>query len=250
MTEWARLRWPAGIIVLLAGLWFGWQEIKAQGADWMPVRYVRVEGAFQYIARDSVKEVLDTRIQHGFYNADLQSIQASVRALPWADQVQVQRVWPDAIKVRITEQRPVARWGDDSLLNAAGELFRPANIAEFASLPVISGPQGREKNLLDVMIGLQTALQDKALVLTEFIVNERRAWTVKLGSGLEIKLGRNNPLQNIQRLLKTVELLGEDLMVLIAAVDLRYPNGYAVTWREGVEQSAWETLIKQKRSQA
>jgi cell division protein FtsQ len=250
MNKWMLLRLPAGIMVLLAGLWFGWQEIKAQGADLMPVRYVRVEGAFQYIARESVKAVLESQIKHGFYNADLQNIQTSVRALPWAEQVQVQRIWPDAIKVRITEQRPVARWGEAGLLNDAGELFQPANIAEFDSLPVITGPQGREQNLLNVMIGLQTALQDKALVLKEFVVNERRAWSVRLANGLEIKLGRNNPLQNIQRLLRTVELLGEDLMVLIAAVDLRYPNGYAVTWREGVERSTWETLIKQKQSRA
>lgn len=237
-------------ISLLTLLTIGWREIKAQGADWMPVRYVRVEGAFQYIAKDTIKRVLAEQVMHGFYNADLQQIQAAVKALPWADQVEVQRIWPDALKVRVSEQRPVARWGERSLLNNQGELFVPDNVDEFAQLPLITGPDGQERKLLEVMKGLSVALRDRAMALKEFVVNERRAWKVVLTSGLEIKLGRKMPLENMQRFLKTVELLGEERVAMMATVDLRYPNGYAVTWKEDAEQIDWKKLMNKNPKRA
>lgn len=236
----------ASIALLAVASTYGWQEIKAQGADLMPVRYVRVEGAFQYIAKDKIKQVLNDQVMQGFYNVDLTRVKVAVKELPWAADAYVDRVWPDAIKIRITEQQPVVRWGEESLLNNEGELFVPDNIAEFEHLPVVTGPSGQERRLLEVMKGLTMALQDQAMELREFYVNERRAWKVVLASGMEIKLGRKNPLENIQRFLRTVELLGEERLAMMAKVDLRYPNGYAVTWKADVEEIDWKKIVDKK----
>ncbi len=246
----AVLRWMLFAGTVAASTLFGWWEIKAQGADWMPVRYVRVEGAFQYIAKDTVKQVLARHVMHGFFNTDLQQIHASVTALPWADRVEVQRIWPDALKISITEQRPVARWGGRSLLNNEGDLFVPENLDEFAQLPLITGPEGQQRKLLELMKGLKVALRDQAMALSEFAVNERRAWKVVLASGLEIKLGRKTQLENLNRFLRTVELLGREQVAMMAAVDLRYPNGYAVTWKEDADQIDWEKVMSKKPDRA
>ncbi|WP_305909264.1 cell division protein FtsQ/DivIB [Methylomarinum sp. Ch1-1] len=250
MTKSTVIRGASVVGLLGVTLSYGWVEIKAQGADLMPINYVRVEGAFQYIGRDEIKKVLAKQLMHGFYNADLQRIQDSVTALSWVEKVEVQRVWPDAIKVRIREQRPVARWGGDSLLNARGELFVPASVAGFESLPVITGPEGQEQKLLEVMKGLSIALRDRAMVLKEFYVNERRAWKVVLTNGMEIKLGRKAPLANIQRFLRTVELLGPERVAMMATVDLRYPNGYAVTWKANAEKIDWEDIVNKESNRA
>ena len=69
--------------------------------------------------------------------------------------------------------------------------------------------------------------------LVEFKVNERRSWVI-FANGLEIKLGRNGQLKNLQRFLKTLDLLGQDKIDLITKVDLRYPNGFAITWKADV----------------
>ncbi len=233
-------------MLLVLSAYFGWREIKAQGADLMPVRYVRVEGAFQYIAKDTIKQVLGKQVRHGFFNVDLQQIQQAVKSLPWIDKVRVKRIWPDAIKVQISEQKPVARWGRYGLLNSQGEMFVPDKYNDFEQLPLISGPEGQEKQLLDVMKGLSLALQDQAMELKEFYVNERRAWKVKLANGMEIKLGRTTPLKNIQRFLKTVDLLGEAQLAKIAIIDLRYPNGYAVTWKSDAEEINWKAVNNKK----
>jgi cell division protein FtsQ len=70
------------VVVVITG-WLGWQEVKAQGADWLPVRYVRIEGAFQYIAKDKIKQVLTGQVNNGLYNADIQQIQVFNRFKLW-----------------------------------------------------------------------------------------------------------------------------------------------------------------------
>ncbi len=220
---------------------------KAQGADWLPIKYVRIEGAFQYIAKDKIKNVLKAHVNSGLYNADIQQIQQSVNELPWVEQVRVKRVWPDAIDIKIVEQKPVVRWSKAALLNAEGEVFVPDNMDDFSQLPVISGPDGNEKQLLEIMIGIKVALSDQAMALAEFHVNNRRAWIIKLQNGIDIKLGRNNPLNKFQRFLHTLDLFNDELIEKVAIVDLRYPNGYALTWKQGEEEIDWNTVAEMRK---
>ena len=236
-----------GTIVVVISGWLGWQEVKAQGADWLPVRYVRIEGAFQYIAKDKIKQVLTDQVNNGLYNADIQQIQVSVNQLPWIESVRVKRIWPDALDIKIIEQTPVARWRSEGLLNQQGEEFVPDNVSEFSQLPLISGPAGNEKKLLEIMKGLQVALSDEQMELVEFRVNERRSWSIKLQSGVEIILGRNEPLSKFQRFLKTFTLIGEEQIEKVVVVDLRYSNGYALTWKQGENEIDWKKIAEMKK---
>ena len=41
----------------------------------VPIKYVRIEGAFQYISKDEIKAVLEPLVDVGFFDADVQTIQ-------------------------------------------------------------------------------------------------------------------------------------------------------------------------------
>ncbi len=227
--------------------WLGWQEVKAQGADWLPIKYVRVEGAFQYIAKDEIKQILRKQVSAGLYNADIQQISESVQRLSWVNDVTVERIWPDSIDIKIKEQRPVVRWKDEGLINREGEVFSPDNIKEFSHLPILAGPTGNEKILLNVMIGLIIDLDEKNLQLSEFRVSDRRAWYIKCQNDMELILGRNKPLINFQHFLETLPFLGEQQIAKVAVVDLRYPNGYTLKWKQGVEEIDWKEIAEMRK---
>ncbi len=231
------------IILLLVGK-LGWQEIRAQGADWLPIKYVRIEGAFQYISKNKIKRVIIEQVQNGLYNANIQQIQKSVYQLPWAEKVTVKRVWPDAIDIKIVEQTPAVRWGGKALLNKKGMIFVPENIEKFSHLPLLSGSKGYEKKLLEILKELTMALSVQGMKLAEFSVNERRAWEIKLQNGMNLILGRNEPLNKFQLFLKTFALIGKEQEAKVAIVDLRYPNGYALTWKQGEEEIDWEKIVE------
>lgn len=235
-------------LLVVGGAWWGVRQINFQNLSSKPIHYVKIEGAFQYISKDRLKQVLAPQMRLGYYHADMNVIHQAIKALPLVDKVDVKRVWPDAVYIKITEQKPVVRWGDNALLNNQGDLLVPDNIDDFKNLPLITGPQGQEKKLLEIMKGVYIVLKDKSMQLAEFHVNERRAWRIKLASGLEMQLGRKAPLENMQRFLKTMDILGAEQVAQMASVDTRYPNGYAVTWKPEVTSIDWKAIAEKNKN--
>lgn len=236
--------WYFGMMGLVLLSWFGWQQVKAQGANWLPVNFVRIEGALQYISKEKIKPLITAEVMSGLVHVDVQRVRRSVEQLPWVRTAQVKRVWPDVISISIKEQNPTARWGDKALLNQKGQVFEPDNIKLFRRLPLLNGPSGNEKKLLLAMDEMEEALMDQGMILTEFRVDERRAWKLVVDNKIEVKLGRNKPKQKFSRFLKTFALIGEEQIKKVAVVDLRYANGYAVTWKQGEDEIDWKHVAK------
>nr|WP_041363689.1 cell division protein FtsQ/DivIB [Methylomonas methanica] len=231
-------------LLVSAGSWYGWKQLHSQDAVSKPIRYVKIEGAFQYTNKETLKRILTPEMKRGFYHVDMDAIHQLISQLPLVAAVDVNRVWPDAVHIKITEQKPIVRWGDKAVLNKQGEVLIPDDIDEFKNLPLITGPEGQEKKLLEIMKGVYIVLKDKSMQLAEFHVNDRRAWRIKLASGLEMQLGRKAPLENMQRFLKTMDLLGEEQVAMMASVDTRYPNGYAVTWKPDTPEIDWKAIAE------
>jgi cell division protein FtsQ len=212
----------------------------------LPIKYVRTEGVFQYLSKNEVKTVLQPLVMTSFFDADMQAIHSAVSTLPWVDTVTVKRIWPDAIDIKVREKKPYARWGKNSLITEQGVIFTPKNMEQFQHLTEVTGPEQQQVRVLEIMKGIKTALADQSMVLAEFSVNDRWAWKIKLATGLEILLGRNEQLKKLQRYLKTLTVLKQEQFEQMAIVDLRYPNGYAVSWKPGVAEIDWQAIANPK----
>ncbi len=225
-------------VLLLVGLvWMTGVSVKS-----LPIKYVRTEGVFQYLSKEEIKTAIQPLMMTGFFDADMQAIHQAVSELTWVDTVTVKRVWPDAIAIKIREKKPYVRWGLQRLVSARGEIITPKSIEQFKTLPILQGPELQQVKTLEIMKGVNTALADQSMKMAEFTINDRWAWKIKLTTGLEILLGRNEQLKKLQRFLKTLEVLGQEQVEKIAIVDLRYPNGYAVSWKPGTEEIDWKKM--------
>ncbi len=208
----------------------------------LPIKYVRTEGEFQYLGKNEIKTALQPLVTTGFFDVNMQAIHSVVSTLPWVETVTVKRIWPDAIDIKIHEKKPYARWGQNSLITERGVVFTPKNMDQFQGLTLITGPEHQQKKVLEITKGIKTALADRSLKMAEFSVNDRWSWKIKLENGLEILLGRNEQLKKLQRFLKTLTVLGQEQVDAMAIVDLRYPNGYAVSWKSGTDCCDWQAI--------
>lgn len=226
-------------LLLLACWLFDRQLVNSKVTESLPIRYVRTEGVFQYLSKDEIKAALLPLVTTSIFDADVQKIHETVTQSPWVKSASVERVWPDAIDIKVQERKAYVRWGQNGLLTENGELFTPSNVNQFQSLLLLEGPKNQEAKTLEIMKGVETALADQALKMAEFKINDRAAWKIKLQAGLEIVLGRTAQLQKLQRFLDTFPLLGKEKIAAMQVVDLRYPNGYAVSWKPGMEAIDW-----------
>jgi cell division protein FtsQ len=208
----------------------------------VPIKRVKITGEFQNLSKEEIQTALEPLVNVGFFDVDIQGIYEKIAQMTWVKSVSVNRVWSDTIAIRMTEKHPFVRWCDDALLSSRGEIVKPDDMTPFENLPILRGIDGQEFKSFEIMKGVNTALADQEMSMAEFSINNRFAWKIKLTMGLEILLGRDNQLKKLQRFMKTVDVLGRGQINAMAVVDLRYPNGYAVSWKPNSQMINWNNL--------
>lgn len=229
---WPRVRISARALLVIPALAAGAAGLGVVAKFLLdqPVRKLVVVGAFQRVSPLQVEAAVAPELTAGFLSIDIGAVRERVREIDWIDHVQVDRSWPDTVTVRVTEHKAAARWGENGLLNTRGELFTQNAQHEFPELPSLSGPPGSEREVASRYLAVRGALVAAELDLKELGMDERGSWHLRLASGQEIRLGRRDVDERLERFFEVVApALGADF-ARMKYVDLRYTNGFAVGW--------------------
>lgn len=225
-----RIDWRA--VGTVAGLIAGCVAVAALLAFALdrPVRRVLVEGAFQRVSPPEIESAVTEAVQGGLASVDLDKVRERVERIEWVDSAVVQRRWPDALRVVVTEEVAAARWNEAGLLNARGELFiRNARYVP-PELPLLQGPDGSEQAVAQLYLDAQGRLLEAGLRLTGVRLDERGAWELELGNGLAVRLGRLTVNERLERFITLASPMVAKRLAEIASVDMRYTNGFSVAW--------------------
>ncbi|WP_407276213.1 cell division protein FtsQ/DivIB [Halothiobacillus sp. DCM-1] len=228
------LNWSLALALLaLMGLagWGIWQKLQ------QPLTTVQVIGGNALVPDRWVQEALKPWMNQDIWQLDLAAIQHQLEQNTWLTQVFIQRVWPNRLIVRIGVHQPVARWQGTELLDEDGSVFTPTPMAHvdntLDALPDISGPDGRQWAVWDRYLTLKQALAGIGLAMTGLVENSRGSLDVLLTDGVRIHLGSQDIESRLQRFLDVYPRTLSGKLDQVAAIDLRYTNGFAVQWRPG-----------------
>lgn len=236
-TAGATLRALAAVLavaLLLAAA--GW---TLRSVHW-PISVVRIDGELARTGPEPLEDIVSRHTAGaGFFRLDLDALRADLERLPWVRAASLRRIWPDTLQVVVAEHRPVARWNDDGLVSEHGVVFRPATPPAL-ELPALAGPPGYGRDMLARLRALEHRLQPLGLPVQGLYQDPRRAWRVELGNGITLRLGRGNVDARLARFVAVWPAVLARRAERIEAVDLRYPNGFAVAWRDGTNARARE----------
>jgi cell division protein FtsQ len=223
-----RIAAVVGFFALAAGVAYGLMLALDR-----PIRVVAVEGRFQRVSPVQVEHAVTDGLHDGFMSVDLERVRRQVEQLPWVDRARVQRLWPTGLRVEVTEQVAAARWGEAGLLNTRGELFLTNARHVPPELPRLTGPQGSEWQVAQRYLAAQGRLIEAGLRLAALELDARGAWQLELSNGINVRLGRRQVDDRLDRFIQaavpTIAGRAED----IAYVDMRYSNGFAIGWKRG-----------------
>lgn len=189
------------------------------------LREVRVGGELKRVTRDQIEDVVRRELRGNFFTINLAATRVAFERLPWVRNVNVRRQWPARLDVALEEHEPLARWANTALVNTHGEVFQAAYDAE---LPVFIGPDGAAREIAIQYRYFRRSLGMIGEAPVQVQVTPRRAWQVKLASGLTLALGRENIEARLARFVAVYERTLGQLGRRIDYVDLRYANGFAV----------------------
>lgn len=194
-----------------------------------PINTVRMESPLQSVTEEEVRRLLARYTESGFLGMDVQDLRDELEQNPWVARATVRRVWPDVLAIRIEEQKAIARWGESALLNVAGDVFEPPMRGTEHELPQLSGPSGAEALVLTRYQELHALLAGIDLELAGLSVNARGSWSAQISSGPELKIGREDMDERLQRFVRLYRGGLNEQLSAAQTIDLRYDNGISVS---------------------
>ena len=233
--RWLRsLAYSLAAVILVAGplvLAVNWMVSLGQ----RPITDVTVSGTLHHVSPKQLQGLIGPSLERGYFGLDVKRIRATLEALPWVERAQVRQSWPNRLEIGIHEHAPRSRWGEHELLSYTGERFRPLPASIPKGLPLLSGPQDSEHRVMTQHREFSDLLKIAGLDIRGVSVDSRGAWRVTLDNGLVMLLGRKRMEKRLWRIARVYPVVVKPRVDDIERVDLRYSNGFAISWRNAAE---------------
>jgi cell division protein FtsQ len=146
---------------------------------------------------------------------------AALKTLPWVEDAEVRKVYPDTINIRLTERQAFGIWqhGNQlSLIEKNGSVIAPLRDNKFATLPLFVGLDA-EMDAAAITTDFDRWPAIKARVKAFMRVAGRR-WDIQLDNGVIVKLPEKD-MDRAMALLTSMESKQQVLERDIVSVDLR-----------------------------
>ena len=230
-------------------------------ADWLfqpdkfQIEEVLVYGESADTGDGQVEKVVRNALDGNFFSVDLKRLENEVEQLPRVFSASIRRQWPSTIVVKVVESELAARWGTDKWLSTEGDLVvRKVNEKwDHGALARLDGPEDQVKVVWQVFqqwsgkfaaVGLSLdALALSPAGLLDFRLSATAAGlrggpgpahghAGDTDSSANVVVELENSRIRIQRFLDTLDQGLLARFPQMKSVDLRYPNGFAVGWRD------------------
>lgn len=159
---------------------------------------------------------------------DVDAARQKIAKLPWVENVEVRKIYPKTIEVKLKEREAYAIWqhGQElSLVEKGGAIIAPLRDNKFSHLPLVVG-RGAETAATALEAEFANWADIKARVKAYVWVSGRR-WDLHMDNGVVVKLPEDDvdlALARLSKFMKEQDLLDRD----IAAVDLRLSDRTAI----------------------
>ena len=218
------------LLAAAASLWFARQPFFA-------IRVISVDGDVSRNSVSTIRANAAPRLAGNFMTLDLGAVRRAFESVPWVRHAVVQRVWPNRLRVRLEEHRPVALWaggeaGSEKLVNSFGEVFE-ANVGDVEDdeLPTLEGPDGSSAHVLAMLGRLGSVFAPLDAHVDALALSGRGSWQATLDSGAVIEIGRGSDediVTRTARFVSTVRQVTGRYQRPLEYADLRHTDGYAV----------------------
>jgi len=216
------------VAMLCATVWAGFLLYR-----WLdvPVMTVAIASPLQRVSRSELETVVSATMNGGFLSLNIDALCATLEAHPWIAEATVRRYWPDRIEISVVEEVAIARWGEHSFVNNSGQIMHIDDVSTLTALPFLSGPPGSVQVVMREYRDISDLLLGHGLKVNEFGMDKHHHWRMRLDAGFAVLLGQHKVLAKVRRFLRVWVYELKERKDEVLAIDARYENGIAVSWR-------------------
>ena len=200
-------------------------------AEHYPITTIKVAASYQHVTHKELETVLAKYLKASFFSLPVNQLQNELNSITWVDSAYVERVWPDTLKIKLIEKKPVGIW-KNALMTEQGTLFNAGAIPTDLNVPTLKGPEGQQLEVLQVYEKLSKILSAYGINASGLHLRDNQSWVLILGNGVKIYLGKKELEARLLRFCKAYPAVFAEKSDQLASVDLRYPRGMAVQWKQ------------------
>lgn len=244
-VPWKLLAWIVFVFMPLTFIVVAYQWI--QHPENLTITSVEVSGEFKVLNKAQLAPVIEPFTKTNLYLLDAKALEVAIENHPWVSSASMTKVWPDKLMVKIHEQKPVAYWGEDKMLAENGEIIDATLNDKKGLLPILYSPDGKGRNMATNFLQIRRWMTGLPLKITEFKKDNRGSWKVILENGITLKIGRDQQEKRLRRFMVGYQQSLASVMKQVRSVDLRYTNGFAVQWKEGLSADSVFKASRRKK---
>ena len=188
------------------------------------IKNIEVLGA-NHLDKDEIIKIVRTYNNVNIFKVNIKDIYRKIKNNTWIKKASIQVIYPNTIKILLTEKKPIAIWQNrygNNLITETGDVILEKNLDNFkVYLPIIIGDNANNNihSILNIFSSNKDFFKN---VWSLTFINERR-WDVHFNQGLTIKL----PSKNVGKAWEKVVHLDQNYNILslgLTEIDLRNPN--------------------------
>ena len=177
------------------------------------------------IPKETIIKIVNNEKKSNILSVNLLNIYNNLRNNDWVEELHIERVLPNTIKINIKEKEAIGIWQyemSNKLITKNGEIISTANINKFKiDLPIIHGNHAN-KNANSILKILETnKVLTKNIWSLDYINNRR--WNLHFKQGIIVLLPSKEVLKAWNKIIKLQK--NYDVLNLgLTELDLRNPN--------------------------
>lgn len=180
----------------------------------------------------SLSQVMNQQKVSSFFTSDLQALRDIATGLAWVDQVSVSRDWQRGIVVTTLPKQAIANFGTERLVDAKGAVFVPADSKDLAQegFATLQGEISQAPVIMQQMQQVNDWYAPLGIQVEDIILSPRMTWLIRFDNGLRVIVDNENTAQKLLNLSQLLANQLSDRRDEIQSVDLRYKNGFTISW--------------------
>ena len=197
-----------------------------------PIDLINVSGDLKRVSTKSIENNTKNLLKKGFLSFNASEVKKKLETMDWVQSVEIIRIWPNKIDIRIVEESLLGIWNNDLILNSSGKLYVVDKRSVPENIPQLNGPKGSERDVMNLFIKIDTLLTGRGLYLEALTLDVRGSWSFTIKPKIEIKLGKTEIDQKLERFFLALDQTLLAKINKVSYIDLRYSEGLAVAWKK------------------
>jgi cell division protein FtsQ len=177
------------------------------------------------IPKETIIKIVNNEKKSNILNVNLLNIYNNLRNNDWVEELYIERVLPNTIKISIKEKEAIGIWQyemSNKLITKDGEIISTANINKFKiDLPIIHGNHANKKANSILKILETNKVLTKNIWSLDYINNRR--WNLHFKQGIIVLLPSKGVLKAWNEIIK-LQRNYDVLNLGLTELDLRNPN--------------------------